>query len=121
MSGSNDGAGDGDRGFEATIPTGPGLEKVARRRSPHSPGNDGAQMRLDRHPLIEYHGAMSILLRNIARFVAQKAASDPRAKEVATRAAQTALEEAKRIARDDDKARAAGRAFRRALNTIQKD
>ncbi len=76
---------------------------------------------LDHSPGFEYHRHMSILLRNLARFVAKKAAADPRARELATRAAQGAFKEAKKIARDDDKARAAGRAFRKALNSIQKD
>jgi len=64
---------------------------------------------------------MSPLLRNIARYVAQKIASDPRAKEKAAKAARAVVGEAKQIASGEDKARAAGRAFRRALNKLQGD
>lgn len=68
-----------------------------------------------------YSGIMSMLLRQLARYVAQKAASDPRAKEIALRAAQGAVDEAKHIARQDDKAYAAGRAVRQALKRMQND
>jgi hypothetical protein len=62
--------------------------------------------------------AMSLLLRQIARYVAQKAASDPRAREIALRAAQGAADEAKNIARQDDRAYAAGRAVRQAMKRL---
>ena len=61
---------------------------------------------------------MTMLLRQIARFVAQKAAADPRAREIALKAAQSAADEAKHIARQDDRAYAAGRAVRQALNRL---
>lgn len=64
---------------------------------------------------------MSMFLRQIARYVAQKAASDPRARELALKAAQTAADEAKHIAKQDDRAYAAGRAVRQALNRLSSD
>jgi hypothetical protein len=64
---------------------------------------------------------MSFLLRNIARYAAQKLASDPRAKEKAAKAARVVVGEAKQIARGEDRARAAGRALRRAMKKLQGD
>jgi len=64
---------------------------------------------------------MSFLLRNVARYVAQKLASDPRVRETAAKAARVVVDEAKLIAREDEKARAVGRAVRRALNKLQGD
>ena len=68
---------------------------------------------------IEYRGAMSVLLRQIARYVAQKAASDPQTREKVVMAARDVVEEVKQIARKDDRAYAAGRAFRRAFDKLQ--
>ena len=62
---------------------------------------------------------MVFILRQIARFAAQKIASNPRAREAAAKAARVVVDEAKQIAREDQKARAAGRAVRRALNKLQ--
>ena len=64
---------------------------------------------------------MSVLLRHIARYAAQKLASDPRAKEMAAKAARVVVVEAKQIAREEDRARAAGRALRRAMNKLHGD
>ena len=64
---------------------------------------------------------MSLFLRHIARFAAQKLASDPRAKEKAAQAARIAADEARQIASEKDKARAAGRALRRAINKLRGD
>jgi hypothetical protein len=85
---------------------------------------------LNRHPsplnscLVEivrngYCAAMSVLLRKIARYVAQKAASDPEAREKAVKGARVVFEEAKQIAKENDRAYAAGRAFRRAFDKWQ--
>ena len=65
--------------------------------------------------------SMSMFLRQIARYVAQKAASDPRARELALKAAQTAADEAKHIVKKDDRAYAAGRAVRQALKRLSSD
>jgi hypothetical protein len=62
---------------------------------------------------------MSFFLRHIARYAAQKLASDPRAKEKLAKAARVVAGEAKQIAREEDRARAAGRALRRAINRLQ--
>ncbi len=62
---------------------------------------------------------MSFILRNIARYAAQKLASDPQVRETATKAARVVVDEATQIARREDKARAAGRAVRRAMNKLQ--
>ena len=64
---------------------------------------------------------MSFLLRHIARYAAQKLASDPRAREKAAKAARVVVDEAKLIARGQNRARAAGRALRRAMNRLQGD
>ncbi len=64
---------------------------------------------------------MAFLLRHIARYAAQKLAADPRAREAAAKAARVVVGEARQIARKEDKARAAGRAVRRALNKLQGD
>ncbi len=62
---------------------------------------------------------MSFLLRHIARYAAQKLASNPRARETAAKAARVIVDEAKQNTRREDKARAAGRAVRRAMNKLQ--
>jgi len=64
---------------------------------------------------------MSFLVRNMARFAAQKLASNPQARETAAKAARVVIDEAKDIAGREDKARAAGRAVRRAMNKLQGD
>ena len=64
---------------------------------------------------------MSFLLRHIARYAVQKLASNPRAKEKAAKAARVVVGEARQIARGEDRARAAGRALRRAMNKLQGD
>ncbi len=62
---------------------------------------------------------MSFILRNVAHYAAQKLASNPQARETAAKAARVVVDEAKQIARREDKARAAGRAVRRAMNKLQ--
>ncbi len=62
---------------------------------------------------------MSVLLRQIARYVAQKAASDPHARDKAVSVARGVVTEAKQIAKQEDRAYAAGRALRRALDKLQ--
>ncbi len=64
---------------------------------------------------------MAFLLRHIARYAAQKLASDPRTREQAATAARVVIDEARQIAGREDKARAAGRAVRRALNKLRGD
>ncbi len=64
---------------------------------------------------------MAFILRHIARYAAKKIASNPQAREAAAKAARVVVDEAKLIAREKDKARAAGRAVRRALNKLKGD
>ena len=59
-----------------------------------------------------------MLLRQIARYVAQKAASNPEMREKALKAARGVAEEARQVAKEDDRAYAAGRAFRRAFDKL---
>jgi len=62
---------------------------------------------------------MPLPLHKIARYVAQKAASDPEAREKAVKIARGVVDQAKQIAKEDDRAYAAGRAVRRALDKLQ--
>ncbi len=64
---------------------------------------------------------MPFLLRHIARYAAQKLASDSRVREKAAKAARVVVGEVGQIAREEDKARAAGRSLRRAMNKLQGD
>ena len=64
---------------------------------------------------------MSFLLRHVARYATQKLASNPRAREKAAKAARVVVDEARQIASGKDRARAAGRAFRRIMNKMQGD
>jgi len=59
---------------------------------------------------------MSFLFSKIARYVVQRAATDPRARETAAKVALGVVAETKHIAGEKDRAYAAGRALRRALN-----
>ncbi|MBT4889701.1 MAG: hypothetical protein HON65_09130 [Rhodospirillales bacterium] len=59
---------------------------------------------------------MSFLLRNLLRQAAQKIASDPVVRDKAAKVARATAKEAGNIARNEDPSRAAGRAFKRALN-----
>jgi hypothetical protein len=68
---------------------------------------------------IGYDRAMSFLLRHIARFAVQKLASDPQVRETAAKAARVVAGKARQITRGEDKAEAAGRALRRAINKLQ--
>lgn len=64
---------------------------------------------------------MAFLLRQLAQYAARKLASDPAAREQAAKAARAVAREAQQIVSDEDRAKAAGRAFRRALNKLQDD
>jgi hypothetical protein len=64
---------------------------------------------------------MSMLLRQIARYVAQRAATDPVVREKVVKAARGIVEETGQIAREEDRAYAAGRALRRAFDKLQND
>jgi hypothetical protein len=62
---------------------------------------------------------MSVFYSRILRMAAQKILLDPRVRSAASRATREAAEEVKVIAREKDKARAAGRSLRRALGRLQ--
>jgi hypothetical protein len=63
---------------------------------------------------------MSVLLRQIARYLAQKAASDPEVREKVVKTARSVVGEAARIAKTDDRAYHAGQAVRRAFDKLQR-
>jgi hypothetical protein len=62
---------------------------------------------------------MSIIFSRILRFAAQKALLNPQVRSAAAKAAKEAAGEVKTIAREKDKARAAGRSVRRVLGRLQ--
>jgi hypothetical protein len=62
---------------------------------------------------------VSVLMRQIARYAARRAASDPEVRAKALGAAQSVMAEAKQIAREDNRAYAAGRALRRAVEKLR--
>lgn len=64
---------------------------------------------------------MPFPLRHIARYLAQKAASDPEVRDKAIKAANTVAKEVGQIAKEEDRAYAAGKALRRALKNLQDD
>lgn len=64
---------------------------------------------------------MSFILNRLVRYAARKVLFDPSARRAVTTVARGIAEEAKHIARDEDRARAAGRSFRRVLNRLQAD
>lgn len=66
-----------------------------------------------------YAATMSLLLDRLARYAAQRLASSPEVRETAAKAARAVVDEVTLIARDEDRARAAGRSFRRALEKLQ--
>ncbi|MDP6343251.1 MAG: hypothetical protein QF578_23805 [Alphaproteobacteria bacterium] len=62
---------------------------------------------------------MAFILRSLVRYAARRIAADPRAREAAAKTLRTATDEAKKIAASDDRARAAGRAVRKAMDKLQ--
>jgi len=66
-----------------------------------------------------YDAEMSPLLSKIARYVVQREASDPRAGEKVAKVALGVAAESKLIAGENDRANAAGRALRRAIQKSQ--
>lgn len=52
---------------------------------------------------------------------AQRIASDPQARAKAIEVARVVAQETRLIVKDEDRARAAGRSFRRALNMLRDD
>ena len=64
---------------------------------------------------------MNPLFAGLIRMGARKLAANPKMREKSARAARAALDEARRIARADDRPRAAGQAVRRVLNRLRDD
>ncbi len=64
---------------------------------------------------------MSLMLGRLARFAAQKIAANPQVREKAAEMARAVAQEAQNIAREDDRARAAGRSARRFLDSLKGD
>ncbi len=64
---------------------------------------------------------MSLLFRQIAQYAARRIAANPHLRAKAADTARAALDEAQKIAREEDRPRAAGRALRRALNKLLGD
>lgn len=62
---------------------------------------------------------MSLLLRQIARYVVQKAASDPEVREKMVEAARGVVKETMQIAKEDNRAHAAGQSLRRAYDKLR--
>jgi hypothetical protein len=60
-----------------------------------------------------------MLLNRLVRLAAQRIMYSPQARTAAAKAARALASEAKLIAGEKDKARAAGRSLRRALNNLQ--
>lgn len=62
---------------------------------------------------------MSLALKTLAQFAIKKLASSPEARQKAAEVARTVAQEAKHISNQDDRARAAGKAFSKALRTFK--
>jgi hypothetical protein len=62
---------------------------------------------------------MSMFLSRIVRFAAQRIVFSPQARTVAAKAVRGVADEVRLIAREKDKARAAGRSVRRAISRLQ--
>jgi len=63
---------------------------------------------------------MSLFLRQIIQTIASKASSDPVLREKVSNVAREIVEEGKKIAKEKDRAYAAGKAIRRAPTNRQK-
>lgn len=64
-----------------------------------------------------YCTEMLVLLQRLARYVVQKATSDPESRDRVLKAAVRGVGEVKQIAKENDRAYAAGQALRRALKS----
>ena len=59
------------------------------------------------------------ILRQIVYYLAQKAAANPEAREKVMKAARGVIQKTQQIAKDNDRAYAAGRAVRKALDRMK--
>ena len=62
---------------------------------------------------------MVLFVARIVRFAAQRIASNPRARDLAVHAAKSVADEAKTVAKEEDKIRAAGRSVRRVVSGLK--
>ena len=69
--------------------------------------------------MIGYTQIMSLALKTLAQFAIKKLASNPQARQKAAEIARTVAQEAQHISKQDDRARAAGKAFSKALRTLK--
>ncbi len=63
---------------------------------------------------------MSVLLKKVAFYLGRKAAASPVVREKVAKATQGVVEEAKQIAKEEDRAYAAGKAFRRVFDKLKR-
>ncbi len=59
------------------------------------------------------------IFRQLVYYVAQKAAANPEAREKAAEAARAVIQKSKQVAEEDNRAYAAGRAVRQALDNLR--
>lgn len=64
---------------------------------------------------------MAFAFKHLAQFAIKKLASNPEAREKAVEVARTVAREAKEIHAQEDRARATGKAFSKALRTFKGD
>lgn len=64
---------------------------------------------------------MALALKTLASFAIKKLASNPEARRKAAEVARTVAQEAKQIHGQEDRARAAGKAFSKALRSLKDD
>ncbi len=62
---------------------------------------------------------MSLIIGRFARYAARRIAASPKARDFAVKAAKGVADEAKAVAKEEDKARAAGRSVRRIVNSFR--
>lgn len=62
---------------------------------------------------------MVLMISRLARYAARHIVANPRARDLASRAAKGIADEAKVVAKEEDKARAAGRSVRRLAKRLR--
>ncbi len=62
---------------------------------------------------------MSLVFKQLAQFAIKKLASSPEARQKATELARTVAQEAKQITAQEDRVRATGKAFSKAMRTFK--
>ena len=62
---------------------------------------------------------MVLMISRFARYAARRIAANPKARDMAVKAAKGIADEAKSVAKEEDKARAAGRSVRRLVKSLR--